>query len=54
VEIEKFSLTLFEKAGRYTLRCGLPGNMILQKDTNKIAKNNPKIFLLGHTKNLAL
>jgi hypothetical protein len=37
-----------------TLRCGLPADMILQKDTNKIAKNNPKLSLLGHNKNWAL
>jgi len=33
-----------------TLRCGLPADMILQKRPTRFAKNNPKIFLLGHIK----
>jgi hypothetical protein len=31
-----------------TLRCGLPVDMILQKRPIRFAKDNPKIFLLGH------
>jgi len=31
-----------------TLRCELPADMILQKRPTRFAKNNPKIFLLGH------
>jgi hypothetical protein len=31
------------------LHCGLPANMIMQKRPTIFAKNNPKIFLFGHT-----
>jgi hypothetical protein len=37
-----------------TLRCGLPADMILQKRPTRFAKNNPKIFLLGHKKKFSI
>jgi hypothetical protein len=38
----------------WTLRYGLPADMVLQKKPTRFAKkNNPKVFLLGH-KNLSI